>query len=166
MKRFFRQPAASRIDNVSHPWVGKAPPLLLRNHHSCDLAVRCSRNDLLGLQLPKSIEGIVVRTEVLRHCPVASNGLIEHPADCDTVDHSGLHAEPNDPGSPQFLREFPLCARASGSLSAVKEEKGRLQLKRPFLVGFHGRKPHLARGACSSSVKKISECRFAPPPQG
>jgi len=46
---------------------------------------------------PKSIERIVVGAEVLRHHLVASNGLIEHPAECDTVDYSDMDAEPNDP---------------------------------------------------------------------
>src|SRR5262249_38749761 len=29
--------------------------------------------------------------------PLPSNGAIEHPTECDTVDGSGMDAEPNDP---------------------------------------------------------------------
>jgi hypothetical protein len=51
----------------------------------------------IGLPSAKSKERIVVRAEVLRHSPVASNGLIEHSAECDTVECSGLDTEPGDP---------------------------------------------------------------------
>ena len=36
---------------------------------------------------------------MLRHRPVSSNSPIEHPTECDTIDHSRLHAEPNDTAS-------------------------------------------------------------------
>jgi hypothetical protein len=51
----------------------------------------------IGLPLLKSIERIVVGAEGLGYRPVASNGLIEHPAEGDTIDHSGTDAEPDDP---------------------------------------------------------------------
>ena len=51
----------------------------------------------IRLPLVKSIERIVVGAEVLVCRPVASNGVIEHTAECDTVDHSGLHAKSNNP---------------------------------------------------------------------
>ena len=51
----------------------------------------------IGLPLLKPIKRIVVGAEVLRHRAVPSNGLIEHPAESDTIDHSGMDAEPNDP---------------------------------------------------------------------
>ena len=51
----------------------------------------------IGLPLLKPIQRIVVGAEVLRHRSVASNGLIEHPAERDTIDHSGMDAEPDDP---------------------------------------------------------------------
>src|ERR1700732_5536559 len=41
--------------------------------------------------------GIVVGTEVLRHPELPSNGAVEHPTECDTVDRSRMGAEPNDP---------------------------------------------------------------------
>jgi hypothetical protein len=51
----------------------------------------------IGLPLLKPTERIVVGAEVLRHRSVAPNGLIEHPKERYTIDHSGMHAEPDDP---------------------------------------------------------------------
>jgi len=39
----------------------------------------------------------MVGAEVLGRRPMASNGVIEHTAESDTVDHSGLHAKSNNP---------------------------------------------------------------------
>ena len=63
--------------------------------HRLDLG--CVQDSQIGLPLPKAIQRIMVAAEVLRHGPVASNGMIEHPAERDTIDHSGMDAEPNDP---------------------------------------------------------------------
>ena len=51
----------------------------------------------IGLPLPKPKKGIMVGAEVLGHPRLPSNGAVEHPAECDTVDGSGMDAEPNDP---------------------------------------------------------------------
>ena len=51
----------------------------------------------IGLPLLKSIERIVVGAKLLRHGLTASNGVIEHTAECDTVDHFRLHAKSNNP---------------------------------------------------------------------
>ena len=50
----------------------------------------------IGLPLPKPIKGIMVGAEVLGHPGLPSNGAVEHPAKCDTIDGSGMDAEPND----------------------------------------------------------------------
>src|ERR1019366_6596586 len=50
----------------------------------------------IGLPLPKPIEGIMVGAEVLGHPGSPSNGAVEHPAKCDTIDGTGMDAEPND----------------------------------------------------------------------
>jgi len=55
------------------------------------------KDSQIGLLLPKSIQRIVVGSEVLRHLPLASNGLIEHSAECYAIHLSCLHAKPNDP---------------------------------------------------------------------
>ena len=39
----------------------------------------------------------MVGAEVLGCRTLASNGVIEHTAECDTVDHSRLHAKSNNP---------------------------------------------------------------------
>ena len=53
----------------------------------------------IGLPLLESIQRIVVGAKVLRHRSTASNGLIEHPAERETIDHSGMDAEADDPAS-------------------------------------------------------------------
>ena len=63
--------------------------------HSLDFGYL--QDSQIGLPLVKSIERIVVGAEVLGCRPVASNGVIEHTAECDTVDHSRLHAIFNNP---------------------------------------------------------------------
>ena len=51
----------------------------------------------IGLPLPKPIKGIMVGAEVLWHRALPSNGAVEHPAKSDTIDGSGMDAEPDDP---------------------------------------------------------------------
>src|SRR5450759_1416924 len=51
----------------------------------------------IGLPLRKPIKGIMVGAEVLGHAGLPSNGAVEHAAKCDTIDGSGMDAEPNDP---------------------------------------------------------------------
>jgi len=51
----------------------------------------------IGLPLVEPIERIMVGAKVCRHRAVPANGLVEHPAECDTIDRSGLDAESNDP---------------------------------------------------------------------
>ena len=51
----------------------------------------------IGLPLPKPKKGIMVGAEVLRHPALPSNGAVEHPAECSTIDDSGMDAESNDP---------------------------------------------------------------------
>ena len=50
----------------------------------------------VGLPLLNPIKGIMVGAEVLRHPALPSNGAVEHPAKCDTVDGPGMNAEPQD----------------------------------------------------------------------
>src|SRR6202158_5824358 len=51
----------------------------------------------IDLPLVEPIERIVVGAEVLRHPALPSNGAVEHPTKCDTIDGSLLYAEANDP---------------------------------------------------------------------
>jgi hypothetical protein len=50
----------------------------------------------IGLPLNKPEKWIMVGAEVLGHPRLPSNGTIEHPTECDTVDGSGMDAESND----------------------------------------------------------------------
>ena len=50
----------------------------------------------IGLPLPKPKKGITVGAEILGHPSLPSNGAVEHPAECDTVDGSGMDAKPNN----------------------------------------------------------------------
>jgi hypothetical protein len=45
----------------------------------------------------ESVEWIVVGADVLRHPELPSNGAVEHPTKCDTIDAAGMDTEPNDP---------------------------------------------------------------------
>src|SRR5260370_36828385 len=42
------------------------------------------------------IERIIVGAQVLRQPAMPSNGAVEHPTECDTIDRAGMDAEPND----------------------------------------------------------------------
>jgi hypothetical protein len=50
----------------------------------------------IGLPPPKPIKGIMVGAEVLGHPAFPPNGAVKHPAKCDTMDGTGMSAEPND----------------------------------------------------------------------
>ena len=43
----------------------------------------------------------MIGAEVLGRRPVASNGMVEHPAERDTIDRSGMDAELDDPAGPE-----------------------------------------------------------------
>src|SRR6202023_154902 len=50
----------------------------------------------IGLPLVEPIERIVVGADVLRHPALPSNGAVENPTECDTIELSRMDAEPND----------------------------------------------------------------------
>ena len=50
----------------------------------------------IGLPLVEPIKRIVVGADVLRHPVLPSNGAVEHPTECDTIERSRMDAEPND----------------------------------------------------------------------
>jgi len=51
----------------------------------------------IGLPLVEPIERIVVGAELVRQPALASDGAVEHPTECATIDRSRMDAEPNDP---------------------------------------------------------------------
>src|SRR4029077_10728760 len=50
----------------------------------------------IRLPLMEPIERIIVGAQVLRQPAMPSNGTVEHPTECDTIDLSRMDAEPND----------------------------------------------------------------------
>jgi hypothetical protein len=63
----------------------------------------------IGLPLAEPTEQIVVAAEALGQPALASNGAVEHPAECDTIDRADMDAEPNDPArvGGEFLKITP-----------------------------------------------------------
>ena len=51
----------------------------------------------VGLPLVEPIKRIVIGTEEVRHPGLPSNGTVEHPTKCGTIDRSRMDAEANDP---------------------------------------------------------------------
>ncbi len=50
----------------------------------------------IGLPLPIPKQRIMVGAETLRHAWLPSNGAVEHPAECDTIDDTSMDTEPDD----------------------------------------------------------------------
>ena len=104
----------------------------------------------IGLPLVKPIKRIVVGTEVLRHPEVPSNGAVEHPTECDTIDSARMNAEANDPArklihdqqdpmGPQGCRLAPEQIHAPEAVFHVAQERqpgGTIGgLSRPVVIG-------------------------------
>ena len=88
-QRMIQALSAEGADQPLHKWMGQ------RNAgHGLDFGH--IQDSKVGLPLIKTIERIVVGTEVFRDRAVASNGVIEHSAKGDTVDRAGMQAKPND----------------------------------------------------------------------
>ena len=49
------------------------------------------------MPLVEPIKRIVIGAEEVRHPALPSNGAVEHPTKCDTIDRAGMDAEANDP---------------------------------------------------------------------
>src|ERR1700687_3596042 len=50
----------------------------------------------IGLPLVEPIKRIVIGAKIPWHPALPSNGAVEHPTKCDTIDRAGMDAEPND----------------------------------------------------------------------
>src|SRR4030095_7762031 len=88
-KRAIQILPSNRPDQPLHEWMRQG-----NIRHRLDFGYL--QDSQIGLPSAKSKERIVVRAEVLGQGPVASNSLIEHSAECDTVERSGLDSEPYD----------------------------------------------------------------------
>ena len=88
----------------------------------------------VGLPLVEPIKRIVIGAEEVRHPALPSNGAVEHPTKCDTIDHSRMDAEANDPArvlihdhqdpvGPQHGRFAPEQVHAPEAVSHVAQER-------------------------------------------
>lgn len=50
---------------------------------------------MVGLPLMESLQRVVVRTQVFGQ-PVPANGVVEHPAQCRSMDGAAVDAEPDN----------------------------------------------------------------------
>ena len=87
----------------------------------------------VGLPLVEPIKRIVIGTEEVRHPALPSNGTVEHPTKCGTIDRSRMDAEANDPAcvlihdhqdpvGPQRSRFAPEQIRAPDAVFRVRQE--------------------------------------------
>src|SRR6516162_8575750 len=88
----------------------------------------------VGLPLMEPIKRIVIGAEEVRHPALPSNGAVEHPTKCATIDHSRMDAETNDPArvlihdhqdpvGPQHGRFAPEQIHAPEAVSHVAQER-------------------------------------------
>jgi hypothetical protein len=88
----------------------------------------------VGLPLVEPIKRIVIGAEEVRHPVLPSNGAVEHPTKCDTINHSRMDAEANDPArvlihdhqnpvGPQHGRFAPEQIHAPEAVSHVAQER-------------------------------------------
>ena len=77
-------------DQPFHEWMGQG-------HVRDRLDLLQLQYPQIGLPLVKPIQWIIVRAEVLRQPELASNGAVEHPTECGTIDRSRMDTESNDP---------------------------------------------------------------------
>src|SRR2546427_8715590 len=97
------------------------------------------------------VEWIVVGSDVLRHPALPSNGAIEHPTECDTIDLSRMDARTNDPArklihddqdpvGPQRRRRAPEQIHTPEAVFHVAQESSaRRDLRSPVPAGSDGR---------------------------
>jgi len=96
----------------------------------------------VGLPLVEPIKRIVIGAEEVRHSALPSNGAVEHPTKCDTIDHSRMDAEANDPArvlihdhqdpvGPQHGRFAPEQIHAPEAVSHVAQEGSQEGLPEP-----------------------------------
>src|SRR5438876_7644529 len=75
-------------DQPFHEWMGQG-------NVGYGLDFRQVQYTQIGLPLVEPIKRIVVGAKVLRQPVLPSNGAVEHPAECYTIDGARMNAEPN-----------------------------------------------------------------------
>ncbi len=119
----------------------------------------------------------MIGTKVLGHPGLPSNGTVEHPAECDTVDGCGMDAEPNDPAGilihddqdpvgPQGSRFTPEQVQTPETVFHVANEgqPGRATgvLYRSIMAGEYPSNHVLVDGDVKSQGNLLSDSRTAP----
>ena len=56
---------------------------------SITFSIRRLQYPQIGLPLVETIQWIVMRAEVVRRRALPTNGAVEHPTECDTINRSG-----------------------------------------------------------------------------
>ena len=82
--------ASNGADQPFHKWMGQGN--IGDGLDLCHL-----QYSQIGLPLVEPVKRIVVGAKVLRQPVLPSNGAVEHPAECHTIDGARMNAEPNDP---------------------------------------------------------------------
>ena len=132
----------------------------------------------VGLPLVEPIKRIVIGAEEVRHPTLPSNGAVEHPTKCDTIDHSRMDAEANDPArvlihdhqnpvGPQHGRFAPEQIHAPEAVSHVAQEGQPGGRRSPFPADSDGREfceLRLCRFGCGTPRRSVE--RFADSPNG
>ena len=97
----------------------------------------------------EAIERIIVGVHVLRQPAMPSNGAIEHPTECDTIDLSRMDAEAKDP-APVRVSGYDLGLQLRCSLPRWKcdhviilNERHLKRLMSSYLLYYHGDRTHL-----------------------
>ena len=104
----------------------------------------------IGLPLVESIERIIVGAQILRQPALASDGAVEHPTECHTIDRARMDAEPNyparvlihddqDPVGPQRGRLTPeqICT-PEAVFHVAQESQPKRDHRSPVLAGSDG----------------------------
>ena len=131
----------------------------------------------VGLPLVEPIKRIVIGAEEVRHPALPSNGTVEHPTKCGTIDRSRMDAEANDPAcvlihdhkdpvGPHRSRFAPEQIHAPKAVFRVPKESqpGRTTrvLSRPVGDGRESCELRLCRFGCGTPRRSV--VRFADSP--
>ena len=129
--------ASNRADQPFHKGMGQG-------NIGNDLDFGHLQDPQIGLPLPKPIKWIMVGAEVLWHPGLPSNGAVEHPAKCDSIDGSGVDAEPNDPASVLIHDDQDPVVRNVADSHRNKSRLQRLSFRCPMKVNQDGPPEFLA----------------------
>ena len=122
---------AEGADQPLHEWMGQ------RNvGHRLDFSNL--QDSQIGVPLMKTIQRVVVGTEIFGHPAVASDGVVEHPAKGGAVHWTRMNAKPNDPTA-KLIHDDQHPVRPQGrGLAAGRSRLQRLSFIWPIKVSQDG----------------------------